>query len=307
MNHEEYREMIVLGALGALDAADDQALAAHLSECSACRAEREELYDVAAMLAYTTPPVAPSEHLRERILANIQTDAARNSQQSPSSLETRGTRRDEAESAAQTSPAHGSSNVLPFAPEGKGRKFVQLSRSAFLGGAIAASLVIVALSVALASLWTRQRRMSEEMARMNARRNEAEQRLADAGEALARERETAELLAAPEARMMTLSGTAAAPGARARFAYDRRTGRAILYAYDLPPAPAGKAYQLWFIAGGRPLPGRVFRTDAAGRGVLREQVPPEGLDAQIFAVTLEPEEGVPSPTGDKYLLGSASS
>ena len=83
-------------------------------------------------------------------------------------------------------------------------------------------------------------------------------------------------------------------------AYDKN-GRAILMAKGLPPPPAGKAYQLWFIAGGKPMPGKVFTTDASGAGTLKDQIPPQARNAAVFAITLEPEDGVQSPTGQIYL------
>ncbi len=69
----------------------------------------------------------------------------------------------------------------------------------------------------------------------------------------------------------------------------------------MPPPPAGKAYQLWFLAGGKALPGKVFSTDASGAGTLSDQLPAEALKAVGFAITLEPESGVQSPTLPIYL------
>ncbi len=100
--------------------------------------------------------------------------------------------------------------------------------------------------------------------------------------------------------MSKLAGTKMMPDAHAMLAYDKN-GRAVLMAKGLPPAPKGKAYQLWFIAGGKPMPGKVFRTDASGEGTLSDQIPTEALNAAVFAVTMEPESGVPAPTGAIYL------
>jgi anti-sigma-K factor RskA len=100
--------------------------------------------------------------------------------------------------------------------------------------------------------------------------------------------------------MTELNGTQVMPGAHAMIAYDKN-GNAVLMAKGLPPPPAGKVYQLWFIAGGKPMPGRVFTTDAAGAGTLNDQIPAEALSAAVFAITLEPKDGMPSPTGPIYL------
>jgi anti-sigma-K factor RskA len=65
----------------------------------------------------------------------------------------------------------------------------------------------------------------------------------------------------------------------------------------LPPAPAGKTYALWTIVGGTPRPAGLFGVDAAGRGTHRIAPVSTGAPARVFAVTVEPEGGVPAPTG----------
>ena len=75
-------------------------------------------------------------------------------------------------------------------------------------------------------------------------------------------------------------------------------------ASDLPPAPPGQAYELWAIAGGTPRPAGVFTVDARGRGRVEVPPLPAGVAVEKFAVTLEPESGVPSPTGPMMLVSS---
>jgi anti-sigma-K factor RskA len=75
----------------------------------------------------------------------------------------------------------------------------------------------------------------------------------------------------------------------------------------LPQAPAGHDYQIWFIADGKPIPGGVFKPDAAGHVEMHAEVPTQARNAKTFAVTLEPQGGTVAPTGQKYLLGAASS
>ncbi len=133
--------------------------------------------------------------------------------------------------------------------------------AAQIWGAIAAGVVFVALVASLFVLWRENKRTKQELARLSSQVRDAEQQLN-------RQREAIEIVAAPCARV--------AP-------------------------PAGKAYQLWFLAGGKPLPGKVFSTDASGAGALTDQLPAEALKAAIFAITLEPESGVQSPTPPIYL------
>ena len=91
-----------------------------------------------------------------------------------------------------------------------------------------------------------------------------------------------------------------APGANAKLAYDK-SGHAMLMTKGLPAAPSGKAYQLWYFVGGKPMPGKVFKTDPAGNGMVQDQMPPVALDATAFAITMEPEGGAQAPTGAIYL------
>lgn len=165
----------------------------------------------------------------------------------------------------------------------------------------------------LASFTARSTGLQAEVARLSSRNNELQVELGRVGARaaelqteIARQREVEGLLTAPDTRSVTLAGTKVAPAARAKLIYDPRNQSVALFAYDLPTVPAGKAYQLWFIAGSKPISAGVFTTDAAGRAVLRGQVPASGRKASTFAVTLEPASGSSGPTGDKYLLGTAS-
>jgi hypothetical protein len=188
------------------------------------------------------------------------------------------------------------SNVIEM-PLAERRRF---SRAPVWFGAIAASIAIIALAASLFVVWKRLNSLQDQMAR--------ERRTAEAiAKELADEREMRELLTAPGVRMTQLAGMGAAQSASAKLALDPQTGRAMLFAYNLPPAPAGKAYQLWYIADLKhPMPGAVFNTDQRGRVVMRDQVPEAGRSASVFAVTLEPAGGVSAPTGEKYLLSPLS-
>jgi anti-sigma-K factor RskA len=161
-------------------------------------------------------------------------------------------------------------------------------------GAIAAAITIVGLSVALFLLWRQNVATRMEMAQLG-------QQVEQTRQELARQREAARIVSSPGARMMELGGTEMAPAAHAMLAFDQ-SGRAVLMAKNLPPPPPGKAYQLWFIAGGNKMPGKLFTTTDSGDGMLSDQVPESARGSAVFAITLEPEQGVTSPTGQIYLV-----
>jgi anti-sigma-K factor RskA len=161
------------------------------------------------------------------------------------------------------------SEVIPFPKRNLWSSFGSL-------GAIAAVVLFAALSIGLAVLWRQNQR-------------------------LARENEFVELVNTPGARVSELRATDPSQTATAKLAYDR-TGRAILMASKLPSAPQGKAYQLWFIVGNKPpLPGKTFVPDNRGNAVLKDEMPREAIDANVFAITVEPAGGSSAPTSPIYL------
>jgi len=288
--------MLAAHALGALDGAEARELAAHLEGCAECRAELESWNETAAALAYMAPPVEPSAGLRSRILESIHAEGAKPVTRSA-------VKRDNGKAAnVAVESSQAESNVVPLVKPAR-----RAWSTASMVGAIAASLALVALAVSLFVLWNRYNTTQQEVARLSARLNQTQEELAREREQRAHEREAIALITQPDARMATLAGTEIASNAHAKFVFDRKTGRAMLMADNLPAAPAGKAYQLWFIAEGKsPMPGQVFTPDASGHAEMRDEVPAEARNATIFAITLEPSEGVAAPTGPKYLLSATS-
>jgi len=258
-------------ALSALDESEARALEAHLQTCADCRVEMDHWRESAALVALETRALEPSAQLRARILQDLET--ASDLEKKPESLK-----------ANRTT----ASNVIEL-PRGPGRTWTSVQT----WGSMAAALVFVALILSLVVLLKQNNRAKQELGRLSNQVHETEQQLA-------REREAIAILTTPGARMTELSGTNSAPSAHAMLAYDKN-GRAILMAKGLPLAPAGKAYQLWFIAGGQPIPGKVFSAAPSGDGALNDQIPPVALNNAVFAITLEPEGGVQAPTGAIYL------
>ena len=143
-------------------------------------------------------------------------------------------------------------------------------------GAIAAVVLFTALSIGLAVLWRQNQR-------------------------LARENKFVELVNTPGARVSELRGVEPGQSATAKLAYDR-AGRAILTTSKLPSVPEGKTYQLWFIVGDKPpVPGKTFVPDQTGHAILEDEMPRDAVDADVFAITVEPTGGSSAPTSPIYL------
>ena len=266
MEHDDYKMMLPLHALAGLDGDEENALARHLAACKECRSELYSWQGTAGALAYAVDPLEPSPQVRSRILESVR-------------AETRNNRTDK---------------VIPIA-----RPASTNPRAIFWPPLAIAALVMLGLIVGLVVLWRQNQEARTAIARSS-------QQLQETSAQLEEKRDVIQLLSMPSTRMAELAGTKEAPGAHAMVAVDPKSRRAVFMAQGLPQAPAGKAYQLWFISGSKPMPGPVFKSDSAGNAMMMDkQVPSEALTAGAFAVTLEPQEGVSSPTGPMYLLSPA--
>lgn len=263
MNDERFLELLQESLLGGLSPDEESALDTELERRGpAGERARRELAQALGMLALDAPPVDPPGRLRERVLA-----------------------------ATRGSPgAGGEPQVVRLQPRDR-------PWAAWAAAGIAASLALF-LGVSNLRLRDRADRLALEV-------EEARDRLAGADTVAARLadlRSELELLSGPGSSVHSLAGTGPSPEARARVFLDPATGRAILFAYDLPILQPGDIYELWAIHDGTPRPAGTFRPGAGGRARLEitDRSLVEGVDA--LAVTVEPEPGTEAPTGPMVLI-----
>jgi len=113
---------------------------------------------------------------------------------------------------------------------------------------------------------------------------------------------TTAVLAAPDLARIDLQGQPVAPDARARALWSRSRGL-VFTAANLPPAPEGKAYQVWVVTAQAPISAGLLTPDSSGIGTQYYMTPADIAPPVAVAVTLEPAGGVPAPTGERYLIG----
>jgi anti-sigma-K factor RskA len=111
------------------------------------------------------------------------------------------------------------------------------------------------------------------------------------------------LLTLPGVKIAALAGTKEAREAGARLLWDTKRREWTVISRDLPPPPPGKAYQLWVLTPKGPSPSGTFRTDTQGMGTIHVELPLDRASIVGAAVSLEPEGGMPQPTGEIVLLG----
>ncbi len=153
------------------------------------------------------------------------------------------------------------------------------ARPSWLGWAAAAAAVLLAVTAGWA--YTAQSRADAEAHRA--------QVLAQA----------IDLMAAPGSSVALLAGSGSAAGANG-FAAVGSNGTGYMVVVDLPPAPAGKTYQAWYIIDGRPVSAGLLSADANGFGVTSISAT---NNAQVIALTIEPAGGSEQPTTDPVLSG----
>ncbi|HET9786789.1 MAG TPA: anti-sigma factor, partial [Pyrinomonadaceae bacterium] len=233
----------------------------HLAECDECRRELADWEHTAAELAFGANPAEPSSHVRARIM-----NAVRKEKQS-----------------------QGESRVVTF-PQNRKDTLASLRPI----GAIAAGvlfLVLISWIIVLVQQNKRLRTENETLAYQNQWMDKE----------LTRSEQFVRMLNEPGAKYTMLHGSDLAMTGTGHLIFDR-TGQAMLMVDGLPPLPEGKEYQFWSIVGKNPpIPGGTFVPDDVGRAQLTNRVPEQALVGAVFAVTLEPAGGVPSPTGAIYL------
>lgn len=105
------------------------------------------------------------------------------------------------------------------------------------------------------------------------------------------------LLQDPQAVHISLNPSKAPKEPRGTAIFDPSKKRMLFMASNMPPAPAGKAYELWIIpTKGAPIPAGVFKPDEHGNAVMMDHTMPADVEAKAFAVTMEKEEGSNTPT-----------
>jgi anti-sigma-K factor RskA len=173
--------------------------------------------------------------------------------------------------------------------------------------ALAASLALAVLAGGYA--WQLRGRVNTLEARLREttlRADTNERLVADARRSASDAQRTVLVLAAPDLARIDLAGQPVAPRASARAFWSRSRGL-VFTASNLPAPPPGRAYQLWVLTSQpAPISAGMLAIDSSGRATAMIETPPDIPKPIAMAVTLEPEGGVPSPTGDKYLVGLAN-
>jgi hypothetical protein len=290
MTHEEARDAMPLIVVDAEDASTRSAVLAHVAECEACRQALAEYQAAADALARSLPEIRPRPELRAKTLAAILKQPQPVAPDRPAPAETHAV---QAPSRTAAPPA------------------AHPTRAAWPQWLATAAALVAALSLG-GLLFTRSELMStrselsamrDQLAEWQTRVADAERNAASTRTELVTYRRALDVITSQDLLQVSLQGVTPADRAQGKAFISRSLNAVIFSARDLPALPTGRVYQLWAIAGGQPISAGVFEPDPQGRGQIVSELSLAEPPAAI-AVTLEPQGGVPSPTGPKILLGT---
>lgn len=260
-----------LYVLGALSPGERETFEQHLAECAACRAEVGRLRPIVDALPWAAPSVAPPAELRARLLAAIASEPHAGA----------------ASPVVATARAHSAARPL----DGRG----------MAGWLAAAASLLLAAGIGVYALTLRSR-IGDVEGRLVAAltRLEQSERALDASTREATVvRTRLQVVTAPDALDLRLTGQPVAPRAQAR-AFVSRSRGVLFAASNLPPLPANRVYQVWYLTPGAPVSAGLLRPDADGNATVSFAAA-TGVTPAGMAVSIEPDGGVPAPTGAIYL------
>jgi len=281
MTHDEIQAELAAFALGALDPLEREEIVAHLaSGCAACARELAEWREVVGSIALAGSD-ADAPNLKAALWRRMQREGRR-----PGVIPMSRWRPSTMLAAGATAIAAAVLLVLGVVRDaGLRQKIEQFRQDASRA------------RTDLAVTHERLRVLTEQLATK-------EHDVAGLRAALAAAEESLKVLRAPDLQLVRLTPPPEGPPAEAHALINADTGRALFYAFDLPPVTEDKAYELWWITESQgPVRAGVFVPDAAGFGRVDASIPTDAGSIQAAAVTIEPAGGVTKPTGPMVLLG----
>ena len=281
MNCAAFKENVAAYVLGILEPGEWQAFEAHLAEPIAhqgCHEALAEAYETTALLGAALPPLEPGPQVWQAIEREIGVAPVRDATRKPS---------------ATRPPA--------AAPARRSRRSEIVAWTLAAAAAVAAFVFGMEYRISQRTLASTEREL--ELAGATDRDKQICLRELATARVSLREKEAAlSLIGAPGTQLVQLAPQGGETfHASALLNPDEKSGMVLTTA--LKPLE-GKDYQLWLIRGDEKISGGVLRTDPSGATLARisDQVLAGGRP-DAFAVTIEPQGGMPQPTGPIILLG----
>ena len=264
--HPTRPEDFDLYALGVLEGEEKAAFEAHVPTCAACAEKLAEARGRIALLAFAAPRVEPSPAVKERLMRQIH--------------------------AAPEATRVPQRERAPREPERTGGFFGRWWAAAVL---VPVAAVLILVSV----------RLRQENAHLVDELGETRAELQRQQAQLDEARHLVALMEAKDTISVALASQPGMAKGDVRVMYNAKMGMAMCDGW-VDPAPANKSYQLWLVPmDGKPISAGLIEYSNGPMKPWTAKLPP-GVAAKAFAITLEPEGGMPQPTGPMVLVGPVS-
>jgi len=287
LSHEEAFAALEAAALDALDAAERDAVLAHADNCESCRHELAALRETAAQLAYAASlPSGSIAGSRDRIRSRLTARAAADARVRGIAPE----RKPEL-TTRQYQAIRARINVLAW------------RRAEWL--ALAASVLLIVGVGVMASILRDRENLRDALvgATVNTQRSA---RLTDSLRTLVMSQDSLiNGITGRDVAMVQLTSTATRQP-KAMMFWDHSRNGWTLIAHNLPMPRAGRTYQLWLVTPTGKISAGTFMPDTSGGAMVRATYALARDSLSAIAVTDEPAGGMPQPTGQMVILGSAT-
>jgi anti-sigma-K factor RskA len=264
MDHKIAFELLESYAFGTLDEAERAAVEAHLlTRCAECHARLRDASELSVRLAQAVPQVEPHARMKEKLFERI----------------------------------HATQH--PTKPEGA---TIGRPRFAWIVAGVstaAAGMLLWQTSTLRREVSDTHRLLAATVVDMGKLRSEISSCRSEV-----EKYKDAMMLGEPGVRFVSLDGMEPNRNSFGSVVTKPDKSAGMLYVYRFPMAPEGREYQLWGLRDGLPpVSLGTFTVDANGTAMLNMKSIPESTHIVGFSVTIEPQGGMPQPTGMMYVKG----
>lgn len=281
---EELKELAALYALGCLTQHEAHSFETHIKEgCFVCEAELRNCRSAVAGIGLGVNEAPAPEYIRDLLSARIEREPKKKPDPAPAPGP-----------AGKEEPPRPARPAAPAfaAIAAAGDKGPNL-----LPWVLTATMALAVLIAIYA--WNSGRNANAQLQQqLSAAQTDAENLkiLFDSREVrAARYDEIARMAGKPGLKASRLIDQSASKEFSALVLWDTEEGQ-CLFLGELPPAPEGKTYQLWFFSIAAKVPVRLLEAERTGQTFVKAPVPPEAMNATAAVVTLEPAGGSTVPT-----------
>jgi anti-sigma-K factor RskA len=289
MDHQEIINLLPLAALDRLEPDEARALDEHLREgCAECEAELRAWRETMAAFVTAQEPAGSESRVWQRLTARLQANAT-----AARSLE-REVARPRRPDVAERRPSLG-----------LWRGIAALAAAAALLLFIDNRVIDERAERAEISQLTQIASLGSQIVKLRSDLTTAQTETQTLRGVLDERVKLDHVLMSPDLQLTRLAPVGPARQAGGVVAVSDASRTAMVQAFGLPPTPAGKAYELWWITKeSGPIKAGLFSAREGHATVAPASMPPMGQRVMLAAVTLEPAGGVDKPTGAMYLKGA---